>query len=130
MRILIVEDNEVNRMIAREMLVSLGLEVLEAAHGQEALDVLQRHSVDLIIMDCLMPVMDGYETAREIRRRESETGLGRTPIVALTANAFDEDAVRSRIAGMDGHMAKPYSRAQLRELLMTWLVAPEASPGG
>ena len=78
-------------------------------------------------MDCLMPVMDGYETAREVRRRESETGMPRTPIVALTANAFDEDAARSQVAGMDGHMAKPYTRAQLRELLATWLVVPEAS---
>jgi two-component system, sensor histidine kinase len=126
-RVLIVEDNEVNRMIAREMLVSLGLDVLEATDGREALDVLQGHSVDLIIMDCLMPVMDGYETAREVRRRELEAGSDRTPIVALTANAFDEDAARSRVAGMDGHMAKPYTRTQLRELLATWLVVPEAS---
>ena len=120
-RVLIVEDNEVNRMIAREMLISLGLDVLEAADGQQALDTLDEHKVDLIIMDCLMPVMDGYETAREVRRRESESGASRTPIVALTANAFDEDAARSRLAGMDGHMAKPYTRAQLRELLGTWL---------
>jgi CheY-like chemotaxis protein len=120
-RVLIVEDNEVNRMIAREMLISLGLDVLEAADGQQALDVLEGHRVDLIIMDCLMPVMDGYETAREVRRREAESGSERTPIVALTANAFDEDAARSRLAGMDGHMAKPYTRAQLRELLATWL---------
>ena len=97
-RVLIVEDNEVNRMIAREMLLSLGLDVLEAADGQQALDVLDKHRVDLIIMDCLMPVMDGYETAREVRRRESESGASRTPIVALTANAFDEDAARSRLA--------------------------------
>ncbi len=126
-RVLIVEDNEVNRMIAREMLISLGLDVLEAADGEQALDVLEEHQVDLIIMDCLMPVMDGYETAREIRRRESESGTSRTPIVALTANAFDEDAARSRHAGMDGHMAKPYTRAQLRELLTTWLSMIETS---
>lgn len=126
-RVLIVEDNEVNRMIAREMLVSLGLDVLEAADGRQALEVLERTKVDLIIMDCLMPVMDGYDTAREIRRREAEAGTGRTPILALTANAFDEDAARSRMAGMDGHMAKPYTRAQLRELVSSWLTA-EASP--
>jgi len=120
-RVLLVEDNEVNRMIAREMLISLGLDVLEAADGQEALEVLEGRKVDLIIMDCLMPVMDGYETAREVRRREAHSGMERTPIVALTANAFDEDAARSRMAGMDGHMAKPYTRAQLRELLGAWL---------
>jgi len=127
-RVLIVEDNEVNRMIAREMLISLGLQVLEASDGQQALDVLTKHEVDLIIMDCLMPVMDGYEAAREIRRLESATGAGRTPIVALTANAFDEDAARSRMAGMDGHMAKPYTRAQLQELLAHWLSVSEANP--
>jgi len=127
-RVLIVEDNEVNRMIAREMLISLGLDVLEAADGRQALDVLESHKVDLIIMDCLMPVMDGYETAREVRRREAESGADRTPIVALTANAFDEDAMRSRAAGMDGHMAKPYTRAQLRELLGTWLSMTAIAP--
>ena len=127
-RVLIVEDNEVNRMIAREMLISLGLEVLEAADGQQALDALDRHKVDLIIMDCLMPVMDGYETARAIRRREADSATSRTPIVALTANAFDEDAARSRVAGMDGHMAKPYTRAQLRELLGAWLAMTAGDP--
>ena len=119
--VLIVEDNEVNRMIAREMLISLGLNVVEAADGQQALDVLAQRPFDLIIMDCMMPVMDGYETAREIRNREEQSGSSRTPIVALTANAFDEDAERSHAAGMDGHMAKPYTRTQLRELLRAWL---------
>jgi signal transduction histidine kinase/CheY-like chemotaxis protein len=120
-RVLLVEDNDVNRMIAREMLISLGVDVLEASDGLEALTMLATHDVDLIIMDCLMPVMDGYEAAREVRRLELESGATRTPIVALTANAFDEDAARSRLAGMDGHMAKPYSRAQLKDLLSRWL---------
>ncbi len=119
--VLIVEDNDVNRMIAREMLLSLGLQVVEAADGEKALEVLTTTKVDLIIMDCQMPIMDGYETARAIRKREASSGEERTPIVALTANAFDEDAERSRAAGMDGHMAKPYTRAQLRELLRAWL---------
>ncbi len=119
--VLLVEDNDVNRMIARETLISLGLNVLEAADGREALDVLEKRPVDLVLMDCLMPVLDGYETTIEIRRREAEHGAKRTPIVALTANAFDEDAARSRAAGMDGHLAKPYSRAQLRDVLKAWL---------
>ena len=72
-------------------------------------------------MDCLMPVLDGYEATAEIRKREAERGAARVPIVALTANAFDEDAARSSAAGMDAHLAKPYTRAQLRELLKTWL---------
>jgi len=68
-----------------------------------------------------MPVMDGYEATREIRRRESELALPRVPVPALTANAFDEDAAKSKEAGMDAHMAKPYSREQLKELLETWM---------
>ena len=119
--VLLVEDNDVNRMIARETLISLGLSVIEAVDGREALDLLEKRPVDLVLMDCLMPVLDGYETTMEIRRREARQGDRRTPIVALTANAFDEDAARSRAAGMDGHLAKPYSRAQLRDLLKTWL---------
>lgn len=120
-RILLVEDNEVNRMIAREVLLSLGLSVDEAGNGVEALDALQKQPADLVLMDCLMPVMDGYETAQRIRGQEAATGAQRIPIVALTANAFDEDASRSRAAGMDAHLAKPYTRAQLREILRTFL---------
>jgi len=119
--VLIVEDNDVNRMIAREVLLSFGITVFEASDGKEALDFLSRRPVDLILMDCLMPVMDGYATAQEIRKREAQYGTPRTPIVALTANAFDEDAARSRASGMDGHLAKPYTRAQLKALLATWL---------
>ena len=119
--VLLVEDNDVNRMIARETLLSLGLNVLEATNGREALEVLSGRPVDLVLMDCLMPVMDGYETTQEIRRREAEQGMPRVPIIALTANAFDEDAARSRAVGMDGHLAKPYSRSQLRDMLRAWL---------
>jgi signal transduction histidine kinase len=119
--VLIVEDNDVNRMIAREAVTSLGLNVFEATDGSEALQFLERQPVDLVLMDCLMPVMDGYITAQEIRKREAELGMPRVPIVALTANAYDEDAARSRAAGMDGHLAKPYTRAQLKATLRHWL---------
>src|SRR5450755_4709534 len=119
--VLLVEDNDVNRMIAREMLLSLGMNVIEAANGLQALEVLARSPVDIVLMDCLMPVMDGYEAARVIRRLESSSNGARVPIVALTANAFDEDAQRSSAAGMDGHLAKPYTRAQLRDALQAWL---------
>ena len=119
--VLVVEDNEVNRMIARELLQSFGMEVIEAEDGAQALEQLSLHHVDLVLMDCQMPVMDGYLATEEIRRREARQGLGRMPILALTANAFDEDAVRARESGMDGHLAKPYTRAQLRDLLCAWL---------
>ena len=119
--VLVVEDNDVNRMIAREMLSSLGINVVEADDGQHALDQLARHPVDLILMDCQMPIMDGYAASREIRNREREAGGAHIPILALTANAFDEDTARAREAGMDAHLAKPYTRAQLQKMLHTWL---------
>jgi signal transduction histidine kinase/CheY-like chemotaxis protein len=119
--VLVVEDNEVNRMIARQVLLSLGVEVIEAADGAEALDVLEGRPVDLVLMDCQMPVMDGYVATRAIREREARRGGRRLPIVALTADAFDDDAIRTREAGMDAHLGKPYTRGQLRKLLASWL---------
>ena len=119
--VLLVEDNEVNRMIAREVLASLGVEVVEATNGLEALEILVRRPFDLILMDCLMPVMDGFEAARAIRQHEQEATRRRTPIIAVTANAADEDVAEAEAAGMDGHLAKPYTRSQLREVLAEWL---------
>ena len=119
--VLVVEDNEVNLMIARELLRSFGVQVVEASDGAQAVDLLSRENVDLVLMDCQMPVMDGYQATREIRRREAQRGTRRMPILALTANAFEEDTTRAREAGMDGHLAKPYTRAQLRDLLNAWL---------
>ena len=119
--VLVVEDNDVNRMIAREVLQSIGLSVIEATDGVEALAQLERHSIDVVLMDCQMPVMDGYQATRELRKREQRLGLPRQLVLALTADAFEEDAVRSREAGMDAHLAKPYTREQLLEVLRKWL---------
>jgi signal transduction histidine kinase/CheY-like chemotaxis protein len=119
--VLLVEDNVVNRMIGAEMLKSFGVDVLEAEDGAQALTLLQSQRVDLVLMDIQMPVLDGYAATRALREREMRLRLPRVPIVALTANAFDEDAVQSLAAGMDAHLAKPYSRSQLRELLTRWL---------
>ena len=118
---LLVEDNLVNRMIGVEMLRSLGLEVIEAEHGAQALALLDRQRFDLVLMDIQMPVLDGYATTQQVRERESRLRLPRVPIIALTANAFEEDAAQSLAAGMDAHLAKPYTREQLRELLQQWL---------
>ncbi|MEO6363066.1 MAG: ATP-binding protein [Caldimonas sp.] len=120
-RVLLVEDNDVNRMIARHTLQSLGLDVVEATNGQQALELLAVERVDLVLMDCQMPVMDGYEATRRIRQRESETGAARIPILALTADAFDEDTARAHECGMDAHLTKPYQREQLRELMQRWI---------
>ena len=119
--VLLVEDNPVNMLIAHEMLESLGLDVIQAEDGQQALDLIGAHPFDLVLMDCQMPVLDGYGAARRIRARESRFGLPRLPVVALTANAFDEDTRLAIEAGMDDHLAKPYTRANLREMLMRWL---------
>ncbi len=119
--VMLVEDNAVNRMIGAEMLLSLGLQVIEAEDGRQALALLERQHVDMVLMDIQMPVLDGYAATRLARERELRLRLPRVPIAALTANAFDEDAAHALAAGMDAHLAKPYSRSQLRELLERWL---------
>ena len=119
--VLVVEDNDVNRMIAREVLQSLGLDVVEASDGAQALDRIASHAIDVVLMDCQMPVMDGYAATEAIRAREARLGLPRMPVLALTADAFEEDAQRSLEAGMDAHLAKPYTREQLQEMLRPWL---------
>jgi CheY-like chemotaxis protein len=119
--VLVVEDNAVNRMIAAEMLRSLGMNAVEAEDGAQALAVLEQTKVDLVLMDCQMPVMDGYVATARIRHREANKGLSRVPIVALTANASADDMARAHIVGMDAHLAKPYTRGQLREMLAVWL---------
>jgi signal transduction histidine kinase len=119
--VLLADDDPVNRMIAVEMLRSVGLEVIEADDGAQALEQLALHPIDIVLMDCQMPVMDGYTATAQIRERERRAGGRRVPIVALTANAFDEDVANARAVGMDAHLAKPYTRAQLREVLARWV---------
>jgi signal transduction histidine kinase/CheY-like chemotaxis protein len=119
--VLLVEDNVVNRMIGAEMLKSFGVEVIEAEDGAQAVSALEQQRVDLVLMDIQMPVLDGYEATRQARERETRLRLPRVPIVALTANAFDEDAAHAMAAGMDAHLSKPYSREQLRELVQRWI---------
>jgi len=120
-RVLLVEDNSVNRIVGSAMLQSLGLEVLLAEDGEQALTVLAEHVVALVLMDCQMPVIDGYEATQRLRDRERLGGLQRTPVVALTAYALSGDAERCMAAGMDGYLAKPYTIEQLRAVLEPWL---------
>jgi PAS domain S-box-containing protein len=123
-RVLMAEDNGVNQFVARNMLKSLGCEFDIVPNGREALVAVQRGSYDIVLMDCQMPVMDGYEATREIRAWEQLRGAGRhLPIVALTANALLGDADVCREAGMDDHLAKPYTRNQLGTLMARWLPA-------
>ncbi|PIA70544.1 response regulator [Pseudomonas sediminis] len=119
-RVLLVEDNPVNQMVAKGMLGKLGYQVLVAGHGGEALEVLEQEPVDLILMDCNMPVMDGYEASRRIRSNGRWPEL---PIVALTANALSDERERCRAAGMNDYLAKPFRREELAAILDTWLPA-------
>ncbi|HDS1737792.1 response regulator [Pseudomonas sp. BP8] len=117
-RILLVEDNPVNQLVAKGMLAKLGCEVVVANQGAEALEQLELHTFDLILMDCNMPVMDGYEASRRIRQSGRWPQL---PIVALTANAMPEERERCRAAGMDDYLAKPFRREELLALIEHWL---------
>jgi signal transduction histidine kinase/CheY-like chemotaxis protein len=119
-RVLLVEDNPVNQLVAKGMLGKLGCEVIVAAHGGEALDQLEHKEFDLVLMDCNMPVMDGYEASRQIRRSGRWPQL---PIVALTANAMSEERERCRAAGMSDYLAKPFRREELAALLDLWIPA-------
>ncbi|MCU0646421.1 MAG: response regulator [Gemmatimonadaceae bacterium] len=119
-RILVAEDHPVNREIAQHMLRELGHEVLLAEDGAQALALLAAQSVDLVLMDCQMPIMDGFEATRELRRREHGTGA-RLPVIALTANAVKGDREACLAAGMDDYLAKPYRRAELAAICTRWL---------
>lgn len=118
-RVLIVEDNELNREITSELLKDEGFLIEEATNGVEAIDkVIHSKSgyFDLILMDVQMPVMDGYKATREIRRMK-ESALAGIPIVALTANTFEEDKKKCFAAGMNGHIEKPINRQIIRSTL-------------
>ena len=122
-RVLMAEDNGVNQFVARNMLKSLGCEFDIVPNGQEALAAVQRGGYDIVLMDCQMPVMDGYEATRADPRTGSRRSRRRRrmPIVALTANALVGDADACLDAGMDDHLAKPYTRNQLGAMMARWL---------
>ena len=120
--VLVVEDNPVNLRVIKAMLERLGYEVISAQHGQEAVDKVTHGAVpDLVLMDCQMPVMDGYIATQTLREWESELGRSHMPIVALTANAFEEDRRRCLAVGMDDYLSKPVQMSDLGELLGRWL---------
>ncbi|AVH39788.1 hybrid sensor histidine kinase/response regulator [Pseudomonas monteilii] len=117
-RILLVEDNPVNQLVAQGMLAKLGCQVQLATQGAEALEMLEQDEFDLVLMDCNMPVMDGYEASRRIRQSGRWPHL---PIVALTANAMPEERERCRAAGMSDYLAKPFRREELLALVDHWV---------
>ncbi|MGC9457665.1 MAG: ATP-binding protein [Halothiobacillaceae bacterium] len=119
LRVLVAEDNAVNQKLVRALLSKQGIEPEVVANGEQALERIQAESFDLVLMDCQMPVMDGFEATRRLRARESETG-GRLPVIALTANAMEGDRQRCLDAGMDDYLAKPIVTERLLALLRQW----------
>ncbi len=115
--VLVADDNMINRSVASAMLEQLGCTVVMAEDGRATVELWRTNSFDVILMDCQMPIMDGYAATMEIRREESARGMARTTIVALTANALTRDRGRCLAAGMDSFLAKPFTQAQLARLL-------------
>jgi signal transduction histidine kinase/ActR/RegA family two-component response regulator len=125
-RVLVAEDNPVNQMVIKAMLQKLGIEATLVADGGQAVQAVAETPFDLVLMDCQMPVMDGFEATQIIRSR-----LGPRPvIVAVTANAMAGDAERCRAAGMDDYVSKPISVRELRRVLSPWLDAADAVGAG
>jgi CheY-like chemotaxis protein len=121
-RLLLVEDNPVNQLVASRMLKSFGIEVQIAGDGEQALELMRDQTFDLVLMDCQMPVMDGYVTTERVRASEHQYAKKRLPIVAITANALFGDRERCMAAGMDDYLSKPITREALTELLSKWLL--------
>ena len=121
-RILLADDSPINQAVTRSMLKHLGCAQIDVVEdGGAAVDRASQESYDLILMDCRMPGMDGYQATRAIRERE-ESGQGRVPIVALSGRVLDGDRERCIESGMDDCLGKPFQLSGLRDLLERWLV--------
>ena len=125
-RVLVVEDNAINRELTGELLRGAGVVVSVACDGREALDMLDQHRFDAVLMDCMMPVMDGYAATQALRLRPP---LRHLPVIALTANAMVGDRERALAAGMNDHIAKPVNQEALLGTLARWL-RPEGALDG
>ncbi len=127
-RVLVAEDNKVNCMVIQGLLATLGLQVQLVENGQLAVEALaQGEPPALILMDLQMPVMDGYTATQRIRQAEQDHGRRRVPIIALTADAFEDDRQHCQAVGMDGFLTKPVSLVDLRRALAPWLDSAVAS---
>ncbi|MBX9636613.1 MAG: response regulator, partial [Nitrosomonas sp.] len=122
-RILVAEDNPVNQEVAKAMLNRLGMETTIANDGKQAVELVYSNPYDIILMDCQMPVMDGFEATSEIRKQ-----YGNIPIIALTANATEDDRTHCLNAGMNDFLSKPYSIDQLQQKITDWLSKEKSNP--
>ncbi len=120
-RVLLVEDNPVNQMVAQRLIGILGLSCETADNGEKALERMTLGNLDLVLMDCQMPVKDGYTAAREWREHEVAFNLPRLPIIAMTANAMAGDRQKCLDAGMDDYLSKPVDRRLLESSIERWL---------
>jgi two-component system sensor histidine kinase/response regulator len=120
-KVLLVEDNFINQEVAVGLLELIGCDVVLAEDGRKGLQAFEGGNFDLVLLDCQMPEMDGYEAAQAMRQWEIRSGRSRTPIIALTANAFSSDRDRCLAAGMDDFLSKPIDRHALTERLERWI---------
>jgi signal transduction histidine kinase/CheY-like chemotaxis protein len=120
-RILLAEDNEINREVALSRLTKLGYSADVATDGAQAVAACKSTDYDVVLMDCQMPAMDGYQASAEIRNLEQAQNKKRVAIIALTANALEGDREKCLAAGMDDHLPKPFKKEQLQEVLERWL---------
>jgi len=119
-KVLLAEDNPINQRMMQLVLEREGCEMSLAQNGHDAVDQYQQGRFDLVLMDCAMPVLDGYQATRRIREYEASAQRPRIPIIAVTANALEGDCERAKAAGMDDYLAKPIRLPDLRELLSRW----------
>ena len=124
-RILVAEDNSISTKVIRGMLGKLNLKPDTASNGEEALSAMKAQPYDLVLMDCEMPVLDGFSATEQLRAWEKSEKRPHTPVVALTAHILSEHKERARAVGMDGHMSKPVELSQLRELIEHWIAERE-----
>ena len=127
-RALLVEDNPINREVAAGLLELLGYHVDSAEDGRQACTLTATHPYSVILMDCQMPVMDGFTATATIRERERQTQAARIPIIALTANAMEGDRERCLAAGMDDYLTKPFSHQALSDTLARWCLPQDQRP--
>jgi CheY-like chemotaxis protein len=127
-RVLLAEDNPVNVEVAKAMLESLGLQAQVAQNGLQALEATRGTSFEAVLMDCQMPVLDGFAATAAIRREEQDAGRARTlPIIAITANALQGDREACLAAGMDDYLSKPFTQAELAGVIGRWIALPLAA---
>lgn len=119
-KVLIAEDNKVNQLVTSKLLEKYGCKVIIANNGLEAFEMVKSHTIDIILMDCQMPIMDGYEATQKIKQLMKERKVHKAPIVALTAHAMAGDREACLSAGMDDYIAKPVHQQELERVLLAW----------